>query len=360
MVSLLLISIWILGFTIYIRDYSGLLNSFVILFIFFSLWKLKSNNSKVVFHLLIIAVSVFLSFSITGISLNLLGFKLLTSPRLFTQIVMFFFLLLFSTIFSQFLFQFKLIKARHYERYPSFNVDLKKVIFLLPAFNEGQNINILIDDLRNFYPESKIVAIDNNSSDDTFDKAKKSGAIVLQEVKQGKGIAIKTGFSYISQFDYDVAIMMDADLTYHAEDALKLINYSASGGYGIILGSRLKGKRVSGSITRINVLGNYVLTFFANLFYGTNHSDVCTGYWLFRKEAIELLNLTGIKSTGFGLEAEMVSVFAQNDVVSIDVAISYGKRGYGKSNLKPFRDGLRILYVLFINWLFSRRCSFKN
>ena len=77
--------------------------------------------------------------------------------------------------------------------------------------------------------------------------------------------------------------MLDADLTYHANDALKLINYSASGGYGIVLGSRLKGKRASGSISLINMLGNYILTFSANFLYGTNHSDVCTGYWLFRR-----------------------------------------------------------------------------
>lgn len=356
----IIISIWILAFSIYVTNWSKLLSSLIIFGIFVFLWKLKSNTKKTIFQLSIKSVSIFLSLGITLTSLNLLGFNLQSPPDEFIQINIWLLLLLISMIFAQIFFQSKHINDRHYEKYPPFRVDLSKVYFIIPAYNEGNNIGILIRDLRNFYPESKIVVIDNNSSDNTFAEATNAGAIVLQELEQGKGIAVRTGFTYISQFDYNVGIMLDGDLTYHAEDALKLINYSAAGGYGIILGSRLKGNRASGSISQINIIGNHILSFFANFFYGTNHSDVCTGYWLFRKEAIDLLIRTGIKSTGFGLEAEMVSIFAQNDIVSIDLPISYGIRGHGKSNLKPFRDGPRILYVLFINWLFSRHVSESN
>ena len=357
---LVIISIWILAFGIYVTDWSKLVSSLIIFGIFLFLWKLKSNTKKTNIQLSLKSVSIFLSLGITFTSLNLLGFNLQSPPDEFIQINIWLLLLLVSMIFVQIFFQSRYINDRHYEKYPPFRVDLGKVFFVIPAFNEGNNIGILIRDLRNLYPESQIVVIDNNSSDNTYSEAKNAGAIVLQELEQGKGIAVRTGFTYISQFDYNVAIMLDGDLTYHAEDALKLINYSAAGGYGIILGSRIKGKRASGSITSLNILGNYILTFFANFFYGTDHSDVCTGYWLFRKEAVDLLNRTGIKSTGFGLEAEMVSIFAQNDIVSIDLSNSFGIRAHGKSNLRPFRDGLRILYVLFFNWLFSRHLSEPN
>ena len=119
--------------------------------------------------------------------------------------------------------------------------------------------------------------------------------------------------------------------------------------------TRLKGRRDEGSISAFNTLCNYAHTLFANLLYGTNHSDICTGYWLFRKDTIDLLIDIGLKSTGFGLEAEMVSVLAQNDVVTKDLPIAYGKRVTGKSHLQPIKDGLRIFLVLINNWIFSRK-----
>ena len=239
-------------------------------------------------------------------------------------------------------------------------LDMKKVIFLIPAFNESSSIGQLVSKIKSLFPESKVIVMDNNSSDNTGEIALAKGAIVLHEWNQGKGIAIRSGFNYISQFDYDLVIMMDADLTYNPEDALKMINYSASGGYGIILGSRIKGKREEGAITKFNTFGNYILTIFANLIYGTNHSDICTGFWLFRKDAVDILNEIGLKSTGFGLEAEMISLLAQNNIVSKDLPISYSSRITGESHLRPIRDGFKIFFVLISNWIFSRKATVKE
>ena len=319
------------------------------------LWKLKSNAKRVIFNVLIKVVSIFMSIGISLTSFNILGFNVFNPPLEFIQLNVWIFLTLISMIFDQMIFRTKFVSDVHYEKYPALHVDLKKVIFLIPAYNEAASIGQLVSTIKSLYPDSKVIVMDNNSSDETAELALASGAVVLHEWKQGKGHAIKSGFDYISQFDYDLVVMMDADLTYSPTDALKLINFSASGGYGVILGSRLKGRREEGSITAFNTLGNYALTLFANLLYGTNHSDICTGYWLFRKDAIDLLIDIGLKSTGFGLEAEMVSILAQNDVVTKDLPIAYGKRVTGKSHLQPIKDGLRIFLVLINNWIFSRK-----
>ena len=330
---------------------------FAVFGIFAFLWKLKSTAKRIVFSVVIKGASVFMSIGITLTSFDLLGFNIFHPPSEFIQFNIWIFLTLVSMLFASMIFRTKIISNYHYERYPAFRVDMKKVVFLIPAYNESASIGKLVKDIKSLYPESKVIVMDNNSSDATAEIALANGATVLQEWKQGKGYAIKSGLQYVKQLDYDLVIMMDADLTYKPEDALKLINYSASGGYGVLLGSRLKGKREDGAITAFNTLGNYVLTLFANLLYGTSHSDICTGYWLFRKEAVEILNEIGLKSTGFGLEAEMVSVFAQNNVVTKDLPIDYGTRVAGHSHLQPIKDGIRIFFVLVNNWIFSRKIT---
>lgn len=353
--------LWALGFTVYaskdLNSVSRIILPFAVFGVFAFLWKLKSNSTKIIFSTLIKMISVFLSIGVTLTSFDFLGFNIFKPPVEFIQLNIWLFLTLISMISAYLIFRTKFITNAHYEQYPAFHVNFSRIVFLIPAHNEGSSIGQLVSTIKSLYEESKIVVVDNNSSDDTAENAFASGATVIHEWKQGKSFAIKAGFDYICQFDYDLVVMMDGDLTYNPEDALKMINYSASGGYGVILGSRLKGKRESGSLSVFNTAGNYLLTFFANILYGTSHSDICTGYWLFRKETIDLLNETGIKSKGFGLEAEMVSVFAQNNIITKDLPISYGVRKTGRSHLQPLKDGVAIFFVLIYNWVFSRKIS---
>lgn len=360
---LFVIILWGIGFTIYAtQDINSITKIILPVFlfgIFAFLWKLKSNTKKIMIQMSVKTVSIFLSIGLTLTSINLLGFNIQLPPLEFVQLNIWIFLTLISMLFAQMIFKSKFITDIHYEKYPPFRVDMKKVIFLIPAFNESHSIGKLVQDIKSLYPESPLIVMDNNSSDNTAKIALVNGATVIHEKNQGKGVAVKSGFKFIDSFDYDVVIMMDGDLTYKPEDALKMINYSASGGYGVILGSRLKGKREDGAISAFNTFGNYILTIIANLLYGTNHSDICTGYWLFRKESVELLNEIGINSVGFGLEAEMISIFAQNNIVLKDLPISYGSRLGGKSHLQPLKDGFWIFVVLINNWIFSRKLNKK-
>ena len=49
--------------------------------------------------------------------------------------------------------------------------------------------------------------------------------------------------------------------------------------YPVVIGSRLKGKQEKGALSKVNFIGNYLLTACANILFGTRISDLCTGYW---------------------------------------------------------------------------------
>jgi len=114
---------------------------------------------------------------------------------------------------------------------------MKNVTFLLPAYNEEKSIGLLLDNIKRLYPNSRILVVDNNSTDKTSEIAKTKGADVIHEKKQGKGCAIKKGFENV---DSKFVVMLDADNTYDPGDAKKLIKPLMNDKTDVVLGSRLK------------------------------------------------------------------------------------------------------------------------
>jgi len=230
-----------------------------------------------------------------------------------------------------------------------YNYSMKHVTFLLPAYNEELTIGPLVNDVRR-YQKSRVIVVDNNSDDRTAEIAKKSGANVLRERKQGKSFAVKTGFENIKS---EFAVMLDADNTYDPQDAQKLVQPLMEDEADVVLGSRLLGKRENGSISRLNLFGNHLLSIFASLLY-SNVSDVCTGYWAFKRNVIEQLLLEGIDSDGFDLEAEMFSKISKNNYRVLEIPIKYRNR-LDDPKLNSLNDGLKIFVRLLKNWLKIRR-----
>ncbi len=226
---------------------------------------------------------------------------------------------------------------------------MRHVTFLLPAYNEEQSIGPLVKNIRR-YSKSKVIVVDNNSKDKTAYVAKKSGANVLKERKQGKAHAIKRGFQNVKS---DFIVMLDADNTYDPEDAQKLLKPLMDGKADVVLGSRLLGKREKGSISRFNLVGNRMLSFFASILF-CKVSDVCTGYWAFQRKVIESLLQEGIDSDGFDLEVEMFSKISINNFRVLEIPINYKNR-LDAPKLNGFNDGIKIFKRMLSYWIKTRR-----
>ena len=226
-----------------------------------------------------------------------------------------------------------------------YTYSMKNVTFLLPAYNEERSIGTMLQQVSE-YPKSKVIVVDNNSNDKTAEIAKKRGVIVLQEHKQGKAHAIKRGFEHIKT---NFVVMLDADNTYDPQDAKKLLKPLMEDKADVVLGSRILGKREKGSISHFNLFGNYLLSFFASLLF-SNVSDVCTGYWAFKKNVIDQFLQEGINSDGFDLEVEMFSKISKNKFRVIEIPILYKKRS-DSPKLNSVNDGIKILKKMLIYWL---------
>ncbi len=218
------------------------------------------------------------------------------------------------------------------------------VLIIIPALNEVATIGTVLDEIpldelgRAGY-EPRILVVDNGSSDGTRGVALEKGAEVLDEPRRGKGTAMRRAFREASA---DYVFMLDADATYppsHIPDMLRVLE----NGHDVVIGSRLAGTRAPGSISRLNVIGNRLLTWTACALYGVKTSDLCTGYWGFRGKALSQLQLS---AQGFNLEAELFAEVARNRLRLGEVPIHYRRRPT-PTKLRSLRDGARIARTLF-------------
>src|SRR6267143_1498175 len=88
------------------------------------------------------------------------------------------------------------------------------IAVLVPCYNEELTIASVIHDFRKALPAAQIYVFDNDSTDQTIDRARSAGAIVRTEKRRGKGYVVRSMFQ---QVDADVYVLVDGDGTYPAE-----------------------------------------------------------------------------------------------------------------------------------------------
>ncbi len=229
---------------------------------------------------------------------------------------------------------------------------MKEVCVILPALNEVGTIGRVIDEIpreemeRRGY-QTNIIVIDNGSRDGTGEVAREKGARVIVEPRRGKGIAIRTAFAALSG---DFVFILDADYTYPATHIPQMLELW-EGGYDVVMGSRMRGQREDGAISKLNLIGNRLLVFAANRLYGTSISDLCTGCWSLRGEVVRDLNLAAL---GFDVEANMFVEIAKKGYRIGEIPIHFRRRTT-PSKLGSLKDGLKIGRMLIKKRFRSRR-----
>lgn len=231
---------------------------------------------------------------------------------------------------------------------------IKKVVILIPCYNEEEGIGFVMDSipkskLNELGYEAEVLVIDNNSSDKTAEIAKIKGAKVINEPKQGKGHAILSGFRNASN-DADIVAMIDGDSSYDIQELPRLLEPLENNFADVVVGTRLNGKLVFNSMKGFNRIGNWFFTFLARVGYKTNVTDVCSGFFAWKKCVVDSL-VGHLESNGFSIEMEMIAKMSRMGYGCYSVPITYNPRN-GKSSLKPFKDGISILHAWLrnLNW----------
>jgi glycosyltransferase involved in cell wall biosynthesis len=114
-----------------------------------------------------------------------------------------------------------------------------KLAYVIPAFNEGEMLGPVIEELRREAPPGVIVVVDDASSDDTGAVAAQAGAkVVRHPINRGQGAALQTGFDAARKLGADIVVTFDADGQHHPADVRRLLENLISSDSDVALGSR--------------------------------------------------------------------------------------------------------------------------
>ncbi len=221
-----------------------------------------------------------------------------------------------------------------------------KLSVIIPCYNEKATIKEIIDAVRNSsWSDIELIVVDDCSSDGTRDILKneirdKLDQLILHEVNQGKGAAIRTG---IKQAQGDVILIQDADLEYDPNEYEWLMTPIVEGRADVVYGSRFS----SGSAHRVlyfwHRLGNGFLTFMSNMFTNLNLTDMETCYKAFKADILKQIE---IEENGFGMEPELTAKISKMKCRIYEVGISYYGRTYAEGKKINWKDGFRAIYCI--------------
>lgn len=217
-----------------------------------------------------------------------------------------------------------------------------KTAVLIPCYNEATSIEKVINDFKQQLPDATIYVYDNNSTDNTADIARRAGAVVKHEFRQGKGNVVRSMFRDI---DADCYLMVDGDDTYPAENAKEMCQLVEDGA-DMVIGDRLSSTYFTENKRPFHNDGNRLVRFLINKIFKNNIHDIMTGY---RALSHTFVKNFPIISRNFEIETEMTIHALDKNFLIRELKINYRDRQEGSvSKLNTYLDGMKVVSTIFM------------
>jgi len=219
------------------------------------------------------------------------------------------------------------------------------ITVVMPVYNERATLRHALERLLavEMPLETEVLVVDDGSTDgclDTIEDLVEKGAVrlVRQTPNQGKGAALRRG---IQEARGDLLTILDADLEYDPADFPALLEPILDEGARVVYGKRSYGGHAAYSFWY--VIGNKALAFWASFLYDAWLSDIET---CLKVAPTALWRTVELRSSGFGIEAEVTGKFLRAGERIFEVPISYRARGREEGKKIQWTDGVAALWIL--------------
>jgi glycosyltransferase involved in cell wall biosynthesis len=210
------------------------------------------------------------------------------------------------------------------------------ISIIIPAYNEAENIGNVIKTIMERHPGAEIVVINDGSTDNTANEAKKAGAIVYNHPYNiGNGAAIKTGIRHAAG---DILILMDGDGQHDPADIKEFLKYMED--YDMVVGARRSDQHASWG----RAIGNWFYNRLASYVAKFTIQDLTSGFRAIKAD-IAVSFLYFLPNT-YSYPTTLTLGVLRSGLSLKYVPIRLQKRKSGKSNINLLSDGIRFFLII--------------
>ena len=219
----------------------------------------------------------------------------------------------------------------------------KKILIIIPCFNEGKSIEILLKKvssvLNTLDVKGSILVLDDGSEDDTVKNASAHAQVVSFPFNMGVGPVIHWGLQYAYDHQFDLCVRLDGDGQHDPTEIRKLVDKYNESGANLIVGSRFIEKKGYQS-TFPRRTGIFLIQFFLYILFGKKLTDPTSGFHLFDKKAMSLF----YQNFPYDFpEPTLLAWGCINKLVINEVPVNMKNREYGKSSITGIKS---VAYII--------------
>jgi len=219
-----------------------------------------------------------------------------------------------------------------------------EICVLIPGYNEEKTIGQVVSKARKII--SNVIVVDDGSNDNTSQIAKSAGAIVIRhEVNKGKGAALRTGFQYVLDHNFQAVITMDSDGQHDVNDIPKFLNALYEKKADIVIGSRMKDISTMPAIRKVT---NKLTSFIGSILIHQKVDDSQSGFRLITSDVLRSVTL---ETDRYEMESEILIKASRAGfrITSVPIKTIYGQE---KSKINPLIDTYRFIRLVFrsLHW----------
>jgi glycosyltransferase involved in cell wall biosynthesis len=243
--------------------------------------------------------------------------------------------------------------AKEHRELPRQNTSFSapRSLVIIPCYNEEAAVGRVVEKTKPYV--DAVVVVDDGSTDQTVERAKNAGAIVLSHGKnKGKGAALKTGFQFAIDYKFDFVVTIDGDGQHNPDEIPSVLGNVMRTGYDISLGFRV-GHNTEMPLWRR--VGKRVLDYTTSLGTGGFVTDSQCGFRAFNKKAVETITPM-LRGSAFSIESEQLIRAYESGFKVVNTNITCRYKDLQTSTKNPASHGLSVLS--FVLWTVARQRLF--
>ncbi len=241
-------------------------------------------------------------------------------------------------------------------------VDGKKILIIIPAYNEAECITDIIYEIRNTYPGYDILVVNDGSTDATGRLAKYTNKAIVVNLPYNLGIggAVQTGFKYAKKHNYDVALQFDGDGQHMVGEIRKIVDPVLRNETDCMIGSRFVQNLGEFKPILLRRIGIRIFEISSYLLAGQKIKDQTSGFRAYNKDIINFL------SSYYPVdypEPEIIVLLGKNGFRLKEVYTQMRERQGGISSI-PVQKGpyymIKVLLSMLMATLRQKRIKNRN